>query len=352
MTTSTVSLTRLLILASVLFMSACVEEMVYDQVPADDDLADKATQGSGGSSIGTGGVSTGPQGTGGVTTGGTGSPTGGVTTPTGGVSTGGTTTTGTGGQSSGDCTPGTLVGTCELCGFDGTNTVPERDDQNCPSFDCEEYFSFLLVRLDSGLFDCRVQYSTPKESNCQGLGACNNTIEQYCRLGTDESYFDEPVVSDQCQEVQGCDGLTPPEVVFTPEDTPCETEEGAGSCDGQGACVITEPVEPPPPPLPPSCSDAFDISFNNNNEFCDEVSTPDRLICTYYLDDNNQPFSNRNDNSYSCNEFCIANGATCVDTWNDNTRNHCQVRDTGRNCNDAGLETYVCQCEILPQAQP
>lgn len=334
-------ITRFSLVFCVLSLVACIDEIVLEADMGGESTTDKTTPetGFGGQAINNTFPGTNPNQTGGGTNplnGGTSEspPVGGTSSPTGG--------------SSIQCTPGTLIGTCERCGLNGINTVPERDEVNCPVFDCSEHYRFSQVALEDGQVECRIQTSEPVASNCEGLGACIHSIESYCEYIVQEAYW-EPVPYNDCQYIEGCTGQTEPELFLVDEGEPCQ--EGMGTCDGQGECILTNPVEPDPVDPPVSqvtCTDVFgSTSYNGNNILCEENPLPDQLVCTYYLEKNSNPY--RNGNRFSCQEFCTYHNATCVTTWNDNERNHCEVLNTDRNCNDRGLDAYVCQCQVPVQ---
>jgi len=253
------------------------------------------------------------------------------------------------------CAPGSLLGPCQLCGQNGAVIIPTRDDQSCMPVDCDAAYRFNQVLIEPGLAECRIQRMTPKESNCdaQGLG-CLETPEDACQYEVEEPYM-EPVEVNDCKTLEGCSGQAEPEIALSPEGVACEG--GAGTCDGQGSCVLTDPTNPgnptdptdPPAPTLPSCNDLFDVSFNNNNTLCNEELQADRVRCTYYLSRNNNPY--RNGSVFSCDDFCGSVGAVCVEAWNDRDATCDYVNDNYR-CNVRDHNTYLCQCDYLGSSQP
>lgn len=221
---------------------------------------------------------------------------------------------GMGGMPPGDCMPGQRLGLCSVCGNDGSARNPGFD-ANCP-VDCAG-FEYTQVDAGDGTIVCTLTERAAMNDMgpCQDLGVCEDDPAVLCG----EPNTQQMAQTMPCQIMDGCAGEDPPQVMPAPDGTACG-DEGmcmGGTCEENNPCDISE-----------SPANAF------AREFCGEGVDGANGWCEWYVDGPGD--------RYSCIQFCLAVGMTCMMAWN-NDNFSCVHNNDPWGC-DQRKDDQICRC--------
>lgn len=214
------------------------------------------------------------------------------------------------------CMPGQRLGLCSVCGNDGNPSNPGID-VNCP-VECAG-FEYTQVDPGDGTIVCNLteRTATTDMVRCLDQGVCESDPARLCG----EPIIQQMAQTMACQIMGGCVGEEPPQVMPAPDGTACGDE---GMCVG-GACEENDPC---------------DISVFPANtfagEFCGEGMDGVNGWCEWYVD-------GPGNDDYSCDQFCLDVGMTCLAAWNNIRGNQGCGHADGWGCNRQA-DDQICRC--------
>ncbi len=212
------------------------------------------------------------------------------------------------------CDPFSRVGTCAICNAEGLPEMPESDG-TCPPIECPESLFYERVEMNGEAVCFRNERTGGVDADCAEVGRCS-TLDERC--GAPARMEVSRAAANPCMGMVGCRDQEPPMIQQLGLGDECNR---FGRCDAGGECTV-----------PTACAQ-FDLDVAR--EFCDG-SRGGMAYCEFLV-------HRRDDMPFSCESFCLENGATCSAAWNDDGSG-CG-RDREIDCN-AELREYICQCRV------
>ena len=212
------------------------------------------------------------------------------------------------------CTDGAPTGLCEVC-EDGRSGALANAESRCPPIDCASYQTYSQDRNSENQTECIRSDYMRGPTICKEPGLCFSEPREYCQF---QASFLEISAEDvgECRRIEGCRDQEAPRL--SPKaGEPCQN--GRGSCDDQGECVI-------------ACGDlsiAHACTERSVSGYCD-------FLVTLSLGGGILPDH--------CTEFCESIGGVCEEAWR-SLDCPTSPRDA-RRCDDR-QGSRVCRCGSL-----
>ena len=211
------------------------------------------------------------------------------------------------------CAPFSRIDTCAICNAEGMPEMPETDG-TCPRIECPESLFYERMEMNGEAVCFENRRTGGVDADCAEVGRCS-TLDERC--GVLQRMEISRAAANPCAGMVGCMGQEPPMVQELGLGDECNR---FGRCDAGGECTV------------PAACGQFDLDVAR--EFCDG-SASGTPYCEFLV-------HRRDDSPFSCETFCLENGATCLRAWNDD--GGCG-HDREIDCN-AELREYICQCRV------